>query len=89
MDPQISDYGVYGKMYELINTYNSTSGMFGLANNQESQNAYLQQAEYRQLEISSPESLTSSVPAALNSLISFKKSAVISSFGVISGMSGG
>ena len=42
-----SDYGVYGKMYELINTYNSTSGMFGLANNQESQNAYLQQAEYR------------------------------------------
>ena len=42
-----------------------------------------------QLEISSPESLTSSVPAVLNSLISFKKSAVISSFGVISGMSGG
>ena len=42
-----SDYGVYGKMYELINTYNSTTGMFGLANTQEAQNAYLQQAEYR------------------------------------------
>ncbi len=42
-----SDYGVYGKMYELINTYNTTTGSFGLANNQEAQNAYLQQAEYR------------------------------------------
>ena len=42
-----SDYGVYGKMYEMINTYNSTTGMFGLANTQEAQNAYLQQAEYR------------------------------------------
>ena len=42
-----SDYGVYGKMYELINTYNTTTGSFGLANTQEAQNAYLQQAEYR------------------------------------------
>ena len=42
-----SDYGVYGKMYELINTYNTTTGMFGLANTQEAQNTYLQQAEYR------------------------------------------
>lgn len=42
-----SDYGVYGKMYELINTYNTSSGTFGLANNYESKNAYLQQAECR------------------------------------------
>ena len=42
-----SDYGVYGKMYELINTYNTSAGGFGLANIQEAQNAYLQQAEYR------------------------------------------
>ncbi len=42
-----SDYGVYGKMYELINTYNTATGSFGLANTQEAQNAYLQQAEYR------------------------------------------
>lgn len=42
-----SDYGVYGKMYELINTYNPTTGTFGLANTQEAQDAYLQQAEYR------------------------------------------
>ena len=42
-----SDYGVYGKMYELINTYNKTSGTFGLANTAEAQAAYLQQAEFR------------------------------------------
>ena len=42
-----SDYGVYGKMYELINTYNPTTGSYGLANTYEAQNAYLQQAEYR------------------------------------------
>lgn len=41
------DYGVYGKMYELINTYNATSGQFGIANTEEARNAYLQQAEYR------------------------------------------
>lgn len=41
------DYGVYGKMYELINTYNSSTGQFALANTEESRNAYLQQAEYR------------------------------------------
>jgi len=42
-----SDYGVYGKMYELINTYDKTSGMFGLQNTESARNAYLQQAEYR------------------------------------------
>ena len=42
-----SDYGVYGKMYELINTYQASSGQFGLANIEEARNAYLQQAEYR------------------------------------------
>ncbi len=39
--------GVYGKMYELINTYNSTTGQFGLANTNEAKAAYLRQAEYR------------------------------------------
>ena len=42
-----SDYGVYGKMYELINTYDKTSGMFGVANTENAKNAYLQQAEFR------------------------------------------
>ena len=42
-----SDYGVYGKMYELINTYDASNGQFGLPNIEESRNAYLQQAEYR------------------------------------------
>lgn len=42
-----SEYGVYGKMYELINTYNTATGRFGLENTQEAQNAYLQQAEAR------------------------------------------
>ena len=42
-----SDYGVYGKMYELTTTYDKTTGMFGLANTTEARNAYLQQAEYR------------------------------------------
>ncbi len=39
--------GVYGKMYELINTYNSTTGQFGLPNTNEAKAAYLRQAEYR------------------------------------------
>lgn len=42
-----SDYGVYGKMYELINQYNASSGQFGLVNKEESRNAYLQLAERR------------------------------------------
>lgn len=42
-----SNYGVYGKMYELINTYNASTGQFGLANTTEAMNGYLQQAEFR------------------------------------------
>ncbi len=42
-----SDYGVYGKMYELINTYNATTGQFGLPHTQEAEDAYLQSAEFR------------------------------------------
>lgn len=39
--------GVYGKMYELINTYDATTGQFGLANTAEAKAAYLRSAEYR------------------------------------------
>lgn len=39
--------GVYGKMYELINTYNPTTGQFALANTPEARANYLRQAEYR------------------------------------------
>ena len=42
-----SDYGVYGKMYELNNTYNPETGTFALANTEEARNAYLQNAEFR------------------------------------------
>ncbi|MBO5058959.1 MAG: SusC/RagA family TonB-linked outer membrane protein [Prevotella sp.] len=42
-----SDYGVYGKMYELINTYNPATGTFELANTLEARNQYLQNAELR------------------------------------------
>ena len=42
-----SDYGVYGKMFELINTYNAATGQFALPNTQEAQYAYLQEAEMR------------------------------------------
>lgn len=42
-----ANYGVYGKMYELTQTYNPTTGQFALVNTQESLNAYLQQAETR------------------------------------------
>ena len=42
-----SDSGVYGKMYQLMNTYDTTTGKFGLANTSEAMNTYLQQAEYR------------------------------------------
>jgi len=42
-----SDYGVYGKMFELINTYDTATGQFALDNTYEARNAYLQQAEYR------------------------------------------
>ena len=42
-----SSSGIYGKMYKLINTYDATSGQFGLANTLEAKNAYLREAEFR------------------------------------------
>ena len=42
-----SDSGVYGKMYHLLNSYDETSGSFGLANTEAARNAYLREAEYR------------------------------------------
>ena len=42
-----SNSGVYGKMYQLMNTYDPTTGTFMLANTPEAQAAYLQDAEYR------------------------------------------
>lgn len=39
--------GVYGKMYELISTYDATSGQFGLPNTDEAKAEYLRQAERR------------------------------------------
>lgn len=39
--------GVYGKMYELLNTYDTTTGQYGLANTSEAKTAYLRSAEYR------------------------------------------
>lgn len=42
-----SEYGVYGKMYEMINTYDPTLGTFQLQNTPEARNAYLRDAEMR------------------------------------------
>ena len=42
-----SDYGVYGKAYELINTYDPATGTFALQNTQEAIYDYLRSAEYR------------------------------------------
>lgn len=42
-----SDYGVYGKMYEMLNTYNPATGQFLMANTAEARKLYLQNAEYR------------------------------------------
>lgn len=39
--------GIYGKMYQLLNTYDATNGQFGIANTDQAINAYLQQAELR------------------------------------------
>lgn len=39
--------GVYGKMYELMNTYDSHTGQFLLQNSEEAKRAYLKQAEMR------------------------------------------
>ncbi|MCQ2133640.1 MAG: SusC/RagA family TonB-linked outer membrane protein [Bacteroidales bacterium] len=42
-----SSSGIYGKMYQLIGQYNTTSGQFGLANTPEARAQYLRAAEYR------------------------------------------
>lgn len=42
-----SEGGVYGKMYQLINTYDPTTGQYAVANTPEGRNAYLRQAEMR------------------------------------------
>lgn len=39
--------GVYGKMFELLNTYDPVTGQFALANTNEARAAYLRDAEYR------------------------------------------
>ena len=39
--------GIYGKMYQLINTYDPQTGTFGLANTVNARNNYLREAEYR------------------------------------------
>ncbi|MBQ7472298.1 MAG: SusC/RagA family TonB-linked outer membrane protein [Prevotella sp.] len=39
--------GIYAKMYELLNTYDTTTGQFALANTPEARAAYLRDAEYR------------------------------------------
>jgi len=41
------NYGVYGHMYKLLNTYNETTGTFGLANTEEAKLNYLRAAEMR------------------------------------------
>lgn len=42
-----SESGVYGKMYELMNTYDPVTGQFMLQNSVTAKNAYLRQAEMR------------------------------------------
>ena len=42
-----SDYGVYGKMFELVNTYDPETGAFALQNTAEARNAFLMEAEMR------------------------------------------
>ncbi len=39
--------GVYGKMYQMLNSYNATTGQFELANTAEAKAGYLHDAEYR------------------------------------------
>lgn len=39
--------GVYGRMYQLLNTYNTTNGTLGLANTDAAINGYLREAEMR------------------------------------------
>jgi TonB-linked SusC/RagA family outer membrane protein len=42
-----SDSGVYGKMYQMLNTRDPKTGQFLLENTEAARNAYLKQAEYR------------------------------------------
>lgn len=42
-----SNSGVYGKMYQLINTYDPATGTYGLPNTTAAKYEYLRQAEYR------------------------------------------
>ena len=42
-----SESGVYGKMYQMINTYNPETGTFDLMNTVEARNQYLREAEMR------------------------------------------
>lgn len=42
-----SSQGLYGKMYNLINQYNTSNGQFGLPYTESAMNGYLQQAEFR------------------------------------------
>ena len=44
---RVSNSGVYGKMYQLLNTYNPTTGTFALENTTTAKNAYLRSAEMR------------------------------------------
>ncbi|MDR1414580.1 MAG: SusC/RagA family TonB-linked outer membrane protein [Odoribacteraceae bacterium] len=39
--------GVYGKMYQLMNTYDEATGTYALLNTEEAKNAYLRRAEMR------------------------------------------
>lgn len=42
-----SESGVYGKMFQLMNTFNETTGMFMIENTTNAENRYLYQAEHR------------------------------------------
>ncbi|MDR3246684.1 MAG: SusC/RagA family TonB-linked outer membrane protein [Prevotellaceae bacterium] len=42
-----SSSGIYGKMYQLINTFDPATGQFGLPNTLEARTRYLREAEYR------------------------------------------
>ena len=39
--------GVYGKMYQLLKSYDASTGTYGLENTEASRNAYLREAEFR------------------------------------------
>ncbi len=41
------EYGIYGKMYNLMTTYDPNTGMFAIPNTEEGMLKYLREAEYR------------------------------------------